>query len=81
MSQACHFPSIWEMINKESPKTLKSQVPNSRAIYRSTMHALYSVTLLVQSKFKLTKIGIYWLMGETKTAHTPFLVELAAPSK
>jgi len=45
------------MINKESPKTLKSYAPNSKATYKLTMHTLYFVTLLVQLKFSLTEIG------------------------
>ena len=63
VSQACHFPSIWEMINKESPKTLRSYVPNSKATCKPTMHASYSVTLFMQSKFSLTETGIYWPFG------------------
>ena len=39
VSRACHFPSIWEMINKESPKTLRSYTPNSKATCRPTMHS------------------------------------------
>ena len=57
-SQACHFTSIWEMINRESLKTLRSYVSNSKATCKPTMHASYSVMLLVQSKFRLIEIGI-----------------------
>ena len=60
---------------------IKLYASNSKATCRPTMHTLYFVKLLVQLKFSLTEIGICWPFGDTKTAPTPFLMELAAPLK
>ena len=60
VSRACHFPSIYDMINKESPKTHKSYVPNSRVTCNPTMHASYSVTLFGNWNSTWPK---YWFAG------------------
>ena len=69
------------MTKAESLYTFKFFTFLSMATCRPIMHASYSATLLVQSKFNLAVNGQYFPLGDIRIAPIPYHKTLDAPSK